>query len=181
MRIRLPACIIILLLLGAFAASAQGAITLAQGKTSPTVDGVLGSGEYSVSADSSGMKLSLSWTGDVLSVAVSGQTSGWVAVGIGSAKMNDAVMYIAYKDGDKGQLKVQKGAGHRHADFDSAAPARYAVGEAGGQTILELALKASDFISRGQKQLELIYAMGAAKSFASMHSARASAVATLAQ
>ena len=56
------------------------------------------------------------------SVAVSGQTSGWVAVGLGSPKMNDAVMYIGAADSGKGQLKVQKGAGHRHADAEDPGP-----------------------------------------------------------
>ena len=170
MKMKLAASVAVLLLLGAFSLTAQG--TLSQTKTGPTVDGVIGPDEYSLSADSRDMKLVLSWTGDTLSVGVSGQTTGWVAVGLGSSRMNDAVMYIGYVNGDQGQLKVQKGAGHRHADLDSAAPARYALGEAGGRTTLEVSLKASDFIAPGQKQLDVIYAMGGAKSFASMHKAR---------
>jgi hypothetical protein len=45
--------------------------------------------------------------------------------------------------------------------------------EADGQTVLELALKASEFIAKGQGELELIAAMGGSDSFLAIHRARA--------
>jgi hypothetical protein len=172
MKMRLVALVAAVFLLATLSLTAQGTLTLGRTKSAPAVDGVIGAGEYAQSADAGNMKLSLSWVGDMLSIAVSGQTDGWVAVGLGSAKMNDATMYIGFADGEKGQLKVQKGAGHRHADLDGGAPARYALREADGQTVLELTVPAASFIAAGQKQMEVIYAMGGAKTFASMHKAR---------
>ncbi|MGA2480321.1 MAG: hypothetical protein ABSG63_16350 [Spirochaetia bacterium] len=180
MKMKLVALVVSLLLLASLSAAAQG-LTLGQTKTAPTVDGVIGDGEYAQSMESGSMKLSLSWVGDALFIAVSGQTSGWVAVGLGSPKMNDAVMYIGAADSGKGQLKVQKGAGHRHADVDTPAPSSYALREAGGQTVMELSVPASAFIAAGQKQLDVIYAMGGAKVLSSMHKARYAAQVSLAK
>ena len=90
-------------------------------------------------------------------------------------------MYIGYVSGATTVLKVQKGTGHRHADVDAGSPLRYAMKEAGGQTVLELALQASEDIAKGQNALELSVAMGSADSFVSMHKARASITAALVQ
>jgi len=180
MKMKIVALALSMLLLVTLSAAAQGTLTLGQTKTAPTVDGVIAPGEYAQSVDAGNMKLLLSWVGDTLSVAVSGQTSGWVAVGLGSPKMNDATMYIGAADGDKGQLKVQKGTGHRHADADGT-PSGYGLREADGQTVLEFTVPASSFIAAGQKQLDVIYAMGGAKSFASMHKERYVAAVSLAK
>ena len=181
MKMKLPASILALLLLGAFALGAQDSLSLSQTKSNPKVDGVIADGEYALTANALDMQINLSWTDETLSVGVSGQTSGWVAVGLGSSVMNDAIIYIGYVSGDQAQLKVQKGAGHRHVDLESDAPIQYAVQKRSGQTTLEIALKASSFIEKGQKQLDLIFAMGSAKSFASMHKARYTATVSLAQ
>jgi hypothetical protein len=119
------------------------------------------------------MQVSLSRTAEVLYVAVAGPTTGWVAAGLGSAAMDKAMIYIGYVDGDKVQLKVQRGAGHSHSDTEGNAPAKFAMKEADGQTVLELALKASEFIAKGQGELELIAAMGGSDSFLAIHRARA--------
>jgi hypothetical protein len=181
MNLRLSASILAFVLLGVFALGAEDPLSLSQTKSSPRVDGVIADGEYALTANALDMQINLSWTGETLSVGVSGQTSGWVAVGLGSSAMNDAVIYIGFVSGDQAQLKVQKGAGHRHGDLDSNAPLQYAVQERSGQTTLEIALKASSFITKGQKQLEIIFAMGSARSFASMHKARYTATVSLTQ
>ena len=127
------------------------------------------------------MKLGLTRTGDTLYVALSAPTTGWVAIGIGSAKMDGAVMYIGYVTGNATELKVQKGAGHRHADAEADAPRQYAMTEKDGQTVLEIAVTSSAVIARGQKTLDLLVAMGATDSFVSMHKARASVTIGLAE
>ena len=169
--------VVFLLLLSAFAVSAEG-LTLGRTNSVPTVDGVVGEGEYALTADSGTIKLSLSWVGDTLSVAVSGQTAGWVAVGFGSSKMNDALMYLGAADDGGGQLTVQKGKGHGHADLAGSAPTKYLVKESGGQTVLELTLPASAVID-GQDTLNVIYAMGSAKAFTTMHKSRFAAAVAL--
>jgi hypothetical protein len=181
MKIKLVALVIPLLLLASLSLAAEGTLTLGQTKTAPRIDGVIGADEYAMNTDVGNMKLSLSWVGETLYVGVSGQTAGWVAVGLGSPRMNDAVMYIGAPDGGKGQLKVQKGAGHRHADLDGEAPGSYLLREADGQTSLELSVPAAAFIAAGQKQLDVIYAMGGAKVFAAMHKARYAAQVSLAR
>jgi hypothetical protein len=181
MKMKVPVLVASLLLTVSMTLAAQGNLTLGRTKKAPVVDGVIGAEEYAMTADSGSMKLFLSWVGDTLYVAVSGQTAGWVAAGLGAAKMNDAVMYIGAADGDTGELKVQKGAGHRHADVDGGAPGSHALRESAGQTVLELTVPAAAFIDAGQKKLDVIYAMGGAKVLASMHKARFAAQVSLAK
>jgi hypothetical protein len=163
--------IAVLLLLLPLAAGAQSALGVTS--TPARVDGVFTDKEYSLVTENAGMKLGLTWTADVLYIGLSAPTTGWVAAGIGSTRMDGAVIYIGYAVGQQSQLKVQKGAGHRHADLDAGAPREYAVKEVGGRTVLELALDASSAIAKNQATLQLVIAMGVADSFTSMHRARA--------
>jgi len=158
-----------LLLIGATTAGAQAALNLGLTATSPKVDGIVSANEYGVSTTSQGLQVNLAWTADGLYVAVVGPTTGWVAAGLGSDAMDSAVLYIGFVTGDKVQFKVQKGSGHSHGDTTGFVPLQYAMKEANGQTVLELVLKASDFIAKGQKQLGLIAAAGGADSFLAMH------------
>jgi hypothetical protein len=170
MKKRSLGCIAVLALLFPLAAGAQSALGIT---SSPArVDGVFTNKEYSLITEDAGMKLGLTRTADVLYVGLSAPTTGWVAVGIGSTRMDGAVIYIGYAVGQQSQLKVQKGTGHRHSDLDADAPREFAVKEAGGRTVLELALDATSAIAKDQSALQLIIAMGAADSFSSMHRAR---------
>ena len=169
------------LLLAAWCAGAQTTLTYAATGTAPKVDGTIAAKEYAVTTGDATLQTSLSWIGDTLYVAIVGQTTGWVAVGLGSTRMNSAVMYIGYVTGNKTQMKVQVGAGHQHSDTATNAPLQFTMSEAGGKTVLELALKAADFIAGGQKKLDMIIAVGGADSFVSMHKAKASFSVTLAR
>jgi hypothetical protein len=162
-------------------AGAQTTLTHAATGTAPKIDGTIAAKEYAVTSGDASLAVSLSWIGDTLYVAIVGQTTGWVAAGLGSTKMNDAVMYMGFVTGDLTQVKVQVGAGHQHSDSATNAPLLYKMTEAGGKTTLEVSVKAADFIAAGQKKLDVILAMGGADSFTSMHKARASASFTLAQ
>ena len=144
------------------------------GKTTaaPKIDGALSAKEYSCTLQQSSIQVGLSWVEDTLYVAVAGQTTGWVAVGLGSPRMDGAVLYLGFVADGKGQMKVQQGTGHRHADTNSDAPTQFALKEANGQTTLELALKADGFIAASQNKLDVILAYGNADSFTSMHRAR---------
>jgi hypothetical protein len=162
-----------ILLAAASFAGAQSTLSLNQVTTLPQVDGVVSPREYSLAARADTMELNLLWTTSTLFIAVSGQTSGWVAVGLGSTEMDGSVMYIGFVTRDSMQLKVQQGDRHGHNDIGTNAPVQYFLRETGGQTVLELALKTSDFIPNGQKKLDLIIAMGGSDSFLSMHKAKA--------
>jgi len=154
---------------------------LALTKAPAKVDGVIADKEYSLVTEAAGMKLGLTWNAETLFMGLSAPTTGWVAVGLGSAKMDGAIMYIGYVKGNETDLKVQRGSGHRHADVETNAPAQYVMKEADGQTVLELALKPTGLIAKGQKTLDLVIAMGGADSFASFHKARAGISVGLAQ
>ena len=169
-----------LLLAAAVASGAQGTATLGTTTTPAKVDGVFSDNEYSVTTEAAGIKVGLTLAGDTLYVGLSAPTTGWVAVGFGAAKMDGAVMYIGYVTGNETQLKVQKGAGHRHADLDAGAPRQYVIREKGGQTVLEIALEQTGLITRGQKSLDVLVAMGSTDSFVSYHKARAAITVALA-
>jgi hypothetical protein len=173
--------ITVILLAAVALAGAQTSGTLTTTTALPKVDGAIGAKEYTLTTEALGMQLGLSLSADTLFVALSCPTTGWVSVGIGSIHMDGAVMYIGFVGSDKGQLKVQQGSGHRHSDTDANAPVQYSLSESNGRTMLELALKASSFIAKGQKTLDFIVAMGSADSFVSLHKARAGLSISLAQ
>jgi DOMON domain len=176
--IMLSAC---LLVLAAAWGGAQTTLTHAAAGTTPKTDGTVNAKEYAVTTGDANLQLSLSWIGDTLYLGIVGQTTGWVAAGIGSTAMNNAVMYMGFITGDQTQMKVQVGAGHRHSDTDTNVPLLYAMTESAGKTTLEVAVKAAGFIVAGQKKLDVILAMGNADSFLSMHKAKSIASIALAQ
>ncbi len=159
-----------------FSAMAQTqAIVLPVGNEKPTIDGVSKASEYPVGAEVGKMKLWLSRTADTVYAALSGETTGWVAVGFGSSKMDGALMFIGFASTDgKAQLKIQKGSGHSHGDVESDALIQFAIKEEGGITTVELALKSASVIGKGATDLPVIFAMGGADSFTTPHRARGS-------
>jgi hypothetical protein len=151
-------------------------VALAMSTNKTIVDGVVKTGEYSFSKDFGPLTLFANRTADVLTLAVTGSTSGWVAVGLGSLKMNGATIFMGFvDDAGKVQFKPQLGSGHKHGDAAQSADATvisYAIKTAGGKTTLELALKPNVYITKGQTTLDLIFAVGQAKSFIPLHSFR---------
>lgn len=176
MKRLLAAWCVFLLLFAAFAASAQTKpLVLPVGTNEPAVDGVTGTSEYPVGAEIGKMKVRLSRTSDTVYASFSAETTGWVAVGFGSLKMDGALMFIAFATADgAAQLKIQKGKGRTHGDVESDALIKFAVKEQGGVTTLELALKAASLIGGGATELPMVFAMGGADSFTSPHRARGS-------
>jgi hypothetical protein len=168
-----------------------GSVSFAQDKplavtgSATVVDGIVAAGEYSYTQDFGQMKISLNRTADALSIAVVGSTKGWVAVGVGSLRMNGAVMFLGYVDSSgKAQFKVQAGQGHSHSDTTQSVQdtvASYAMKEVNGVTVLELALKPAAYVKAGQTELDLIFAEGSGDSFGPFHTFRGSLPVTLAQ
>ncbi|MCX7028800.1 MAG: hypothetical protein NTU62_01615 [Spirochaetes bacterium] len=159
-----------------FAASAQTqALVLPVGKENPTVDGVSVASEYPVGTEINGMKLWLARTADAVYAAFSAPTTGWVAMGFGSPRMDGALMFIGFVSSDgKAQLKIQKGAGHSHGDVQSDALIQFAMKEEGGVTTLEVAVKSASVIGKAAAELPMIMAYGGADNFASLHRAHGS-------
>ena len=166
--------ILLFALVGAAGFAQSGSLPVSAMKT--VVDGVVHPNEYSFSQAFGPLTLSANRTADTLYLAVVGKTSGWVALGVGSARMNGATIFMGFVDGDgKVQFKAQAGAGHGHADAAKSVSDTIlssAIIEAGGTTTLEIALKPGPYITSGQSALDLIFAIGGDKSFTGRHSYR---------
>jgi hypothetical protein len=171
--------------------AALGATAFAQAKSLAvttakiSVDGVVSPGEYSFSQSFDSITVYASRTADALYIAAVGDSTGWVALGVGSMKMDGSTIFMGYvgKDG-KPQFKAQSGSGHAHHDASadvSATIISYAMKEAGGKTTMELALKPAQYIKSGQSALDIIYAVGTEKSFIPRHFSRGAVSLTLAK
>ncbi len=150
---------------------------LAVTSTRPVVDGVVQAGEYTYMHDfDHQLTLYASRTADTLYFGLVADTKGWVAVGLGSKKMEGSTIFMGFVDTDgKPSFKTQLGKGKRHADAPaeiSALVTSYAIKQAGGKTTLELAVKADAFIKPGQSTLSVIYAIGDEASYTKYHSYR---------
>lgn len=171
---------ILFLAAAAIAGAQAAAVVLSASDAWVTVDGVSAASEYTAVYESGKTKLSLARDKDNVYVSITGETTGWIAVGFGSLKMDGALMFIAFVGTDgKAQGKIQKGRGHTHADVASDALVQFAMKEAGGATTLELVLKAASVIGRDAKELPMIWAVGGADSFIAPHRSRGSLTVTL--
>jgi hypothetical protein len=160
---------VLLALLARAACAEDKPPALARTTGTAQIDGTIAAGEYSLTVDLAKAKLALLWIEDTLAIGVTAETKGWVAVGLGSRRMDKAVIFIGYATGDQTQLKIQRGAGHSHRDVDSKAMTSYAIAEKGKDTTMEIALKASSFIAPDQSVLDLIVAYGGSDSFSGFH------------
>lgn len=162
----------LLALLSLPALAQERTLTVATTATKPAVDGVLAASEYGAPLVVGKTSLAVARSADTLTIAVSAQTQGWVAVGIGSSRMDAATIFIGFVKDGKLELKPQVGRGHSHADDASDALIASAGKEENGLTTIELALKSAAFIAAGKKEIAVIVAYGAADSFTRMHAAR---------
>ncbi len=153
--------------------------------TKPVVDGVIKPGEYSFSKDFKQLTLYVTRTADALYVGVVGETTGWVAFGLGSLRMDGATIFMGFVGTDgKVQFKPQAGRGHTHHDTTkevSDSVIAYAMKETGSTTTLEVELKPDMYIKSGQGFLDVIYAEGTDKSFVPYHMFRGAIELTLAK
>lgn len=169
-------CALILLL--ALVGAAGFAQSLSVTTNKPVIDGVVKASEYSFSQQFDSLTLYANRTKDALSLAIAGDTTGWVSVGLGSLKMDGATIFIGFVGADgKVQFKTQAGTGHRHTDAPKSVEdsvTAYAMKEANGKTTLELSLTPAAYIKSDQTSLDIIYAVGEDKSFVPRHSSRGS-------
>ncbi len=142
----------------------------------PLVDGVVGADEYIRSFTFTPYTLGVTRIKDSLFLVVSVKTKGWVAVGLGSARMNGAVMFLGNVQNDKAGFTEQLGRGHGHGDVpaDKRVTTAFAVKEENGVTTLELECKAASLVPPGKKEISIILAHAGADSFTSPHAGRKS-------
>ena len=132
-----------------------------------TVDGRIGSGEYSVRAQSGAMEIWAAERDGSLFLACSAPTEGWVSLGVGSTVMDGARIFIGYVDGGETAFRSDLGRGHSHREDQVAEVLAYALREEGGTTWLEIEL-AKDSIPFGNP-LELLVGYGDRDNFRAYH------------
>jgi hypothetical protein len=107
----------------------------------PTVDGRVTDGEYSRSIPLMYGDVTVYYQADErggLYLAVTAPTTGWVGIGLGSAVMDGARIFMgSIKDGTP-VFSEQVGEGHSHRPAPDRAADRYALVQEGGKTTLEL-------------------------------------------
>jgi hypothetical protein len=120
----------------------------------PVVDGKVGAGEYAHSRSLMGDKVVLSWQSGPdggLFVAVSARTKGWVAVGLGSAKMEGSTICIGSIGADGTPVfSEDAGKGHGHASSSRKTADQSAVGREGEWTTVEIHIPAASLPFTGR-------------------------------
>ena len=170
MRIKNIVCASLFGLLLIAAAGAQQ--TLVVSSDTPQIDGVISQGEYSLVIELPEVVLYLNRTDEMLCVAVQSDLDGWVAVGLGSRRMDEASIYIGYVDSGEQVFTKQLGRGHSHEDSSVAEPTAFRLKENQTGTVLELSFPASAFIPAGATSLSLIVADGRRDDLTTYHSMR---------
>ncbi|MBN2553952.1 MAG: hypothetical protein JXB06_14330 [Spirochaetales bacterium] len=151
-------------------ASAQERLGVSPGE--PRIDGIVSPGEYSLSVEIPGAVLHLNRTQEVLSIAVQSELEGWVAVGLGSTRMDQASIYIGYVDSGKEVFATERGRGHKHDDASVPEPIAVRLKEDQSGTVLELGFPVSAFVPEGADSLGLIVANGLRDNLSGYHSTR---------
>ena len=147
--------------------------SIAPSATAPTIDGTVTTGEYTWTKTLDQVTVSASLGTDGLAYfAISAPTAGWVALGVGSDRMNNALIAMAYDDGKTPFFTEQKGAGHGHADAKDAIVKKWAVKNDKGVTTLEISVPAE--LATVKTQIKVIYAYGRDTNIKSYHAGRGS-------
>ena len=167
-------CAVILLLAVGGATGFAQSLAVTTNKTA--IDGAVNASEYSFTKQIESMTLYANRTKDLLSLAILGDTTGWVSVGLGSLKMEGSTIFMGFVGNDgKVQFKTQAGTGHRHTEAPKSAVdsvTAYAIKVVDGKTMMEVSLTPAAYIKEGQSSLQIIWGVGEAKSFIPKHSSR---------
>lgn len=147
-------------------ATSEGLITSVQ---TPIADGKVGLNEYALTSTHSNMILSYSFSSDRKTVyfALQAPTVGWVALGLGSLKMNGAFMVLGNVVDGKQTISEETGKGHSHKPNAEKILISSAVVENDVTTVLEFSLPADEYIKANA--LKMILAYGKGDSFSSIH------------
>lgn len=134
--------IVVVMLTLAVLSAAVSAQELGGSTATPTVDGIAAAGEYPTWFERSEIRvgLSLSADGSTLYALVDAPTAGWVAIGLGSLKMDGAFFVLAYVDATGAFVSEETGYGRSHRPNADKRLKASAVREANGRTTLEIAL-----------------------------------------
>jgi hypothetical protein len=120
----------------------------------PTVDGRIADGEYSRSIPLMYGDVTVFYLADArggLYLAVTAPTTGWVGIGLGSAVMDGAHIYMGcVKDGTP-VFSEQVGEGHSHRPAQDASADSFALVQEGGKTTIQIHVPAKRCPSSGRR------------------------------
>lgn len=150
------------------------AADIAAAQSHPTVDGSIGPGEYSLEKQDGALRLYASFDEETIYLAVAGRTKGWVAIGVDSARMDGAKIFMGYFANGEGRFSTQSGVRHSHREASSFSARSHAVRESSDTTTMEIALDRRVLLDPTRTTLEVIYAMGSGDSFGQYHEQRGS-------
>lgn len=147
---------------------------LPQGQEAPVSDGVTAPGEYPLirAAGKADIGIALSADSSILYMSISAPTEGWTALGLGSLKMDGSFMVFGFDNKGKPSITEETGKGKSHSINKNTVLISQAVKETDGITVLEFAVKSSDYVNNGK--LDLIAAFGSRDSRTALHSWRTS-------
>lgn len=116
-------------------------------------------------------KVELIWSveEDELTISMTAETKGWMAVGLGSSRMDGSIMFLGYNKDGEAFFEEHLGRGHSHKKASEQRPVEFSVDEENGTTVMELTVKKSDFVKAGDTLLPVIVAYGNRDNFNSMH------------
>jgi len=171
-RIYFISVLLISLILISACAQGNGEAILMVTDHKPEIDGKALVQEYSLTVDMDKMKASFSRDQEFFYFAISGQTTGWIAIGFGSGSMDNSQIIIAYVIEGNVFLKQELGKDHSHSATTSNLLFDYIVEEEAGQTIIEGVIQVDKLLSADDKELQVIAAFGAEDNFDSYHQFR---------
>ncbi|MBN1523632.1 MAG: hypothetical protein JW904_04045 [Spirochaetales bacterium] len=147
----------------------------------PVIDGTIRADEYTLFEDLGSVKLSLVRSENKLCAGLSGKTENWISVGVGSSRMDGAVIFIGYVRDGKTYFSEERGKGHGHTTVPEAEriTIQYAMKEENEITSLEVECDLSGLVSMDTKEIRFIIATGEDDSFSSPHAYRRGLVVTL--
>ncbi len=142
---------------------------LPQAQEVPSADGIVEKGEYPFikTAGKADIGIALSSDSSVLYMFISVPTEGWVALGLGSLKMDGSFMVFAFDNEGKISITEETGKGKLHSINKTSILQTSAVKEKDGITVLEFSVKSADFVKNGK--LDFIAAYGNRDSRTSIH------------
>jgi hypothetical protein len=137
----------------------------------PVIDGSVKPGEYAESLKVLDGAVTISYQADEqggLYLAVSAPTHGWVGLGLGSAVMNGATIFMGYVKDGQAVFSEQKGAGHTHKPSTTKIADQSTVGQSGDFTTIEFHI-AADKLPFSGKQFNYIVAYANAADLTTFH------------
>jgi hypothetical protein len=151
--------------MGTFA-MAQGVVPQA---TAPVVDGIMQKNEYAFTQSTGNFWLGIALSADksTLNIGLAANTTGWISVGLGSAKMNGAYIVIGFDKDGKQTISEDLGKGHSHSPSGLHKVLQSVVKTTGNQTVIEFSIPAAEFIKNGK--LPLILGASKADDLVSWH------------